>query len=120
MIPDIEIPRKAEDGSKYYVYFTEDTIRQIAEKFMRQMKLNQTNIEHDTEDVREKNYVYESWIIENPEMDKSKAMGFELPKGTWMISMRVMDDTSWNLIKQGKIKGFSVEGFFGEMVKEKK
>jgi len=120
MIPDIEIPRKAEDGSKYYVYFTEDTIRQIAEKFMRQMKLNQTNIEHDTEDVREKNYVYESWIIEDPEMDKSKAMGFKLPKGTWMISMRVMDNTSWDLIKQGKIKGFSVEGFFGEMVKEKK
>ncbi len=115
MIPDIKIPRKGENGEVYYVYFTKETIQMIAEKFMRQMKLNQTNIEHNSDDIRDENYVYESWIIEDPKMDKSKAMGFELPTGTWMISMRVMDDTSWKLVKEGKLKGFSVEGFFGEL-----
>jgi len=29
--------------------------------------------------------------------------------------MRVGDDQTWKLVKEGKIKGFSVEGFFGEM-----
>jgi len=116
MIPDYEMARKGDNGEKYYVYFTEETIRQINEKFMREKRLDQTNIEHDSEDIRTNNYVYESWIIEDPEMDKAKAMGFDLPKGTWMVSMRVMDNTTWDLIKDGKIKGFSVEGFFGEMV----
>jgi len=115
MIPNMEIPRKAEDGSKYYVYFTEETIRQIAEKFVREKKVDRTNIEHDSEDIRDQNYLFETWIVENPEMDKAKALGFEVPKGTWMGSMRVMDDTTWNMVKEGKIKGFSVEGFFGEM-----
>ena len=115
MIPDIEIPRRAENGEKYYVYFSEDTIRQIAEKFMREKRVDQTNIEHDSGDIRDKNYLFETWIIEDPEMDKAKAMGFNLPKGTWMGSMRVMDDPTWNLVKEGKLKGFSVEGFFGEM-----
>jgi len=115
MIPNMEIPRRAEDGSRYYVYFTEDTIRQIAEKFVREKKLDRTNIEHDSEDMRDQNYLFETWIVENPDMDKAKALGFEVPKGTWMGSMRVMDDTTWNMVKEGKIKGFSVEGFFGEM-----
>jgi hypothetical protein len=53
-------------------------------------------------------------------MDKAKALGFSVPKGTWMGSMRVMDDTTWKLVKDGKIKGFSVEGFFGEMQEKKK
>jgi len=120
MIPSMEIPRRAEDGSKYYVYFTEDTIRQIAEKFLREKKVDQTNIEHDSDDIRTNNYLYESWIVEDPEMDKAKALGFSVPKGTWMGSMRVMDDTTWKLVKDGKIKGFSVEGFFGEMQEKKK
>ena len=118
MIPNYEMPRRAEDGSKYYVYFTEETIRDINEKFMREKRLDQTNIEHDSEDIRTENYVYESWIVEDPEKDKSAALGFNVPKGTWMVSMRVMDDTTWDLIKEGKIKGFSVEGFFGEMVQK--
>ena len=115
MIPNMEIPRRAEDGSKYYVYFTEETIRQIAEKFVREKKVDRTNIEHDSEDIRDQNYLFETWIVEDPEMDKAKALGFNVPKGTWMGSMRVMDDTTWNMVKEGKIKGFSVEGFFGEM-----
>lgn len=115
MVPNMMIPRKDEDGDKYYVYFTEETIRKIMEKFMRNQKQNRTNIEHNSDDIRTDNYVYESWIIEDPMMDKSQAMGFRLPKGTWMISMRVMDEQSWKLVKEGKLKGFSVEGFFGEM-----
>lgn len=115
MVPNMEIARKADDGSKYFVYFTEDTIRKIAEKFAREKKLDRTNIEHDSEDIRDQNYLFETWIVEDAEMDKAKALGFNVPKGTWMGSMRVMDDTTWNMVKDGKIKGFSVEGFFGEM-----
>ena len=118
MIPNYEMVRKADDGSKYWVYFTEETIREIAEKFMREKRVDSTNIEHDSEDPRTSNYIYESWIIEDPEMDKAKAMGFNLPKGTWMVSMRIGDEQTWKLIKAGKIKGFSVEGFFGEMVQK--
>jgi len=31
-----------------------------------------------------------------------------------MIGMKVDDDKVWDYIKQGKLKGFSVEGYFTE------
>jgi phage head maturation protease len=49
-------------------------------------------------------------------MDKSKEYGFSLPKGTWMISMKVNNDDIWQKVKAGEIKGFSIEGYFADKV----
>jgi hypothetical protein len=40
--------------------------------------------------------------------------GFSLPKGTWMISMKVDNDEVWHDVKAGKVKGFSIEGYFAD------
>jgi hypothetical protein len=58
--------------------------------------------------------VVESWLIEDEKMDKSKLYGFNLPKGTWMISMKVDNDDVWQQVKDEKIKGFSIEGYFAD------
>jgi hypothetical protein len=57
--------------------------------------------------------VVESWIVEG-ENDKSKNYGFDVPKGTWMIAMKVNNDKVWQQVKEGKIKGFSIEGYFAD------
>ena len=55
----------------------------------------------------------ESWIIEDSEKDKSRAYGLEYPVGTWMVSMKVNNDDIWEgYVKEGKVKGFSIEGWF--------
>jgi hypothetical protein len=56
--------------------------------------------------------VVESWIIEDEKQDKSAKYGFNLPKGTWMISMKVNNNEIWNKVKAGEVKGFSIEGYF--------
>jgi hypothetical protein len=61
-----------------------------------------------------KAFVSESWIVENPDNDKSNALGLMYPEGTWVITMKVQDTQLWKDIKEGKYKGFSVEGFFNE------
>jgi hypothetical protein len=55
--------------------------------------------------------VIESWIIEDFDTDKAKLLGFErLPKGTWMVSLKVSDKDFWDKkILTGEVKGFSVE-----------
>jgi hypothetical protein len=58
--------------------------------------------------------VVESLLIEDEKMDKSQLYGFNLPKGTWMISMKVDNDEVWQDVKDGKIKGFSIEGYFAD------
>ena len=46
--------------------------------------------------------------------DKSTNYGFNLPQGTWMISMKVNNDEIWNKVKLGEVKGFSIEGYFAD------
>ena len=114
MVPNKMILRKDENGNPYYVYFTQKTVKDIAEKLFDENKQNLTNIEHNSKETHDRNTLLESWIVKDPEMDKAKALGFEVPVGTWMVSYKINDEETWAKIKSGKAKGFSVEGYFIE------
>jgi hypothetical protein len=115
MIPNMEIPRKDEDGDIYYVKFSEETIKEIMMKFMKEARTNATNQDHQ-EDNLAGAYVYESWLVEDPETDKANLKyGFNVPQGTWMVSMKVDDKETWKRVKNGELKGFSVEGMFSNL-----
>jgi hypothetical protein len=110
MRPDIKIMRKDENGDLYYGFFSKDTVRKAAEIFFKKnSNANNTNIEHQFE--IDGAYVFESWIVENPELDKSKALGFnDVKLGDWWVSMKIENEDVWNnYLKTGLIKGFSVE-----------
>ena len=110
LVPGRMIYRKT--GSReYYVHFSEATVRRASELFF--IKGNHMNATLEHESDLDRMTVVESWIIEDPETDKSKLYGMELPKGTWMISMKVDDDEIWeDQVKGGLVSGFSIEGFF--------
>lgn len=110
MRADIKIPRKDENGELYYGFFSKDTVRKCAEMFFKTgSNMNRTNLEHEFE--IDGVYAFESWIVENPEMDKSKSLGFsDVREGDWFVSMKVDNDVVWNnYLKTGIIRGFSVE-----------
>jgi len=59
--------------------------------------------------------VVESWIVEDVTNDKSNLYGFNAPKGTWMVSIKVNNKTIWDeFVKTGIVQGFSIEGYFTE------
>ena len=114
MIPDLLILRKDEFGNDYYVKFTAETIRMIAEKYMRNKYIDNNDTEHDGEAVRDV-YVIESWIKED-EQDKSNKYGFQdLPIGTWFVSMKIKNNDVWERVKNGELRGYSVSGYFEEI-----
>jgi hypothetical protein len=120
LVPNKQILRADKDGKGYYIYFSEDTIKKASELFL--MRSNQNNATLEHKEKLNGLSVVESWVIDNPEMDKSKEYGFSLPKGTWMISMKVNNEDIWQEVKAGKVKGFSIEGYFAdkyEMSQEK-
>ena len=44
-----------------------------------------------------------------------------MPIGTWMVSMKVLNDDVWNnYVKTGKVKGFSIEGYFADKAERPK
>ena len=113
MTPNTLIPRRSEDGKNFHVYFTEETIEKISKKFFEFNKTNNTDVNHNG-DVVIDNTLLESWIVEDTEMDKSKLLGFDVPKGTWMVSYKINDQDTWQKIKDGSLNGFSIEGKFIE------
>ena len=114
MIPDLKIFRKDAKGNPYYVFFSAETIKMIAEKYMRNKYLDNNDEMHNGRPVKDV-YVIESWIKESYE-DKSNKFGYQhLPINTWFVSMKVRNDETWNKIKSGDLKGFSVSGYFEEI-----
>lgn len=117
MIPDKMIIRRNEiTGEIYYVYFTAETIKKLQQKYMQEKLLDKTNIEHGRRFLNGVSVV-ESWIVEDAEYDKQKVFGMNYPKGTWMIMMKVEEDAVWDKVKNGKLNGFSVQGYFLEKAK---
>ena len=111
LIPNKQIYRTNDKKEEYYIYFSEATVRKASELFFMNSNQNNATLEHN-EKLKGMSVV-ESWIIEG-EYDKSMNYGFNLPKGTWMISMKVNNDEIWNKVKLGEIKGFSIEGYFAD------
>jgi hypothetical protein len=112
LIPNKKIYRRTGDD-EYYIYFSEDTVRKASELFLTKGYQNNATLEHDGE--LDGLSVVESWIIDDTNQDKSRKYGFDLPNGTWMVSMKVYDDSVWSdYVKTGKVKGFSIEGHFAD------
>ena len=115
MIPHKMIHRYDELGNLYYVFFTKESIKKMADKFLKEKRTDETSIEHNGRKLgSQKVYITESWVSEDSVYDKSHKYGFELPAGTWFVSMKVNDDKVWKLIKDKSLNGFSVEGLFAE------
>ena len=111
MLADTPIYRNDQNG-EYYVQFTKDTIKQIAQKFFRKGYHQNVNLMHDSGSIVNGLTMFESWISDEKRGIKPM-LGFEnVPDGSWFGSFKVENDDVWKLIKEGKVKGFSVEGVF--------
>lgn len=112
MLADTPIYRNDAIRGEYYVVFSADTIKQIAQKFFKKGYQNNVNLMHNSGDVQEGLTMFESWIV-----DKKRGIqpmvGFEdVPDGSWFGSYKVENDEAWNKVKSGEVLGFSVEGNF--------
>lgn len=112
LVPNKPIYRRNED-KEYYIYFSKDTVRKASELFFIRGNQNNSTLEHNVPLTGLS--AVESWIVEDKENDKSNFYGLDLPVGTWMLSMKVLNDDVWNdYVKTGKVKGFSIEGYFAD------
>ena len=117
LIPDKNIYRVNHNtGEEFYVYFSKSTVRKASQLYLKHNNHHKATHEHN-ERVSGVLTV-ESWIIEDPKMDKSKLYGYNLPKGTWMVSMSIQNDDLWQKIKAGELKGLSIEGYFTDKMEK--
>jgi hypothetical protein len=108
--PNKEVLRfNQEDESYYTVYFEAEDIEDVAYNFQRQGNQNNSTIQHNGKAIEGVSFV-ETWIVENPKVDKSTNFGLEYPKGSWIGVMQLENEEVWNTyVKTGQVKGFSID-----------
>ena len=117
LIPEKPIYRR--NGKKeYYVFFSADTVMKASQMFLQNGNQSNSTLEHDGE-LKGLTLV-ESWIVEDKAKDKTALYGLDVPVGTWMGSVKVENEEIWNdYVKSGKVKGFSIEGYFADKMEQK-
>jgi len=111
LVPNKPIYRRNGED-EYYIYFSKDTVRKASELFFIRGNQNNSTLEHNMPLTGLT--AVESWIVEG-EKDKTRHYDLDVPIGTWMVSMKVHNDDVWNnYVKTGKVKGFSIEGYFAD------
>lgn len=109
LVPDKPIYRVAEDGTEFYLEFTAESIEKMSQDYLIKYRQHAVTLDHQEEATEV--CMVESWIKTSMTMDKSLALGLnpELPIGTWFAGYKINNIDTWNRIKSGELRGFSVE-----------
>lgn len=107
--PDQKVLRNPEGEDPYYITFSAPTIRDVSRRFMSLGKQNNVDLEH-SRDILEGVTVTESWLVEDTENDKTKALGLNASDGAWVIGTHIPDKEQWLQLKASNKTGFSVDG----------
>jgi len=111
LIPNKQIFRHDPNtDSDYYVYFSKETVQKASELYLKHNNHHKATYQH--QDRVSGILTVESWIIEDTKLDKSTLYGYSLPVGTWMVKLSISNDEIWSKIKDGELKGLSIEGYF--------
>lgn len=110
MSANTPIYRRDSNGFEYYLVFTPETIKLMAEKMLKDNTQNQVDIEHNGELIGSVN------LIELFIKDSSKGIVptymEDVPDGSLMATYKVRDEKIWEAIKSGELNGFSLAGLF--------
>ena len=110
LVPDKDIYRNNGE-QEFYISFTKESIEKMSQEFLKEYRQREITLDH--EDAASEVCVVESWLKADQFKDKSVALGLndQLPVGTWFCAMKVNNIDTWERIKAGELKGFSVESF---------
>jgi hypothetical protein len=118
LIPNKPIYRRKGD-EEYYIYFSKSTVERASQLYLMNGNQSKATLEHQ-HSINGLTLV-ESWIVEDEVQDKSRKYGLNVPVGTWMGAVKVNNDQIWEeFVKTGKVKGFSIEGYFADKMERPK
>lgn len=104
------IYRRTESGYEYYIEYTPETIKEMAQKYLKQGFQNNVDTMHN--DVLEEGVELVQWFIKDTE-NGINPKGFEdIEEGSLFAEFKVENEDIWSKIKDGTFKGFSLAGLF--------
>jgi hypothetical protein len=119
MVPGLKIVRKDDDGNKYNVVFSADTINKMINKFNKDNNNKSINVAHTTQMAPA--FIAQQFLVTDSTFTDARSYGFkDLPVGTWFTVVQVENTKEgkkfWDEDVVGKEQyGFSIEGLMSEL-----
>ena len=111
MVADKPIYRIAPDGSEFYIVFSKDVIKRMAEKMLSDNTFNNIDIQHDGNIIpHDKVKLVELFIADEAKGIKPNYL--DVPDGSLLANYKIYDEQLWQMAKSGELNGFSLEGVF--------
>lgn len=110
MAADMLIYRVNPSFGEYYIYYDAETLRTMAERYLKNNFQNNVDLNHDGELVDGVDMV--QFFIKDSENGISPKGFDEYADGSLFAEFHINNDEVWEQVKNGDFKGFSLEGFF--------
>lgn len=114
MRPNKQIFRKDINGEPGYITFDEEEVEKMQQSYFKSNNqgLAKMSLNHSEEEITGV-YPIESWIVLNPEQDKSKTLLMEdVQAGDLILGFKIENEDVWqNFVKTGEVDGISLEAF---------
>ena len=111
MVADKPIYRIAPDGTEFYIVFSKDVIKRMAEKMLSDNTFNNIDIQHDGNIIpHDKVKLVELFIADETKGIKPNYL--DVPDGSLLANYKIYDEQLWQMAKSGTLNGFSLEGVF--------
>ena len=94
------------------VFYTPETVEKLQQFYFKNQNNSKTNINHEIENTTGV-FPFESWIVQNSEVDKSKEIGLKTINGDWVMGFKVENQKVWDDVKKGDLDGLSIEAYLG-------
>jgi len=114
MIP-MDIYRKDDDGTEYYVEFTAEVIEEIHSKMMANLKTKDLfNLEHDA-DKKVPAYVHEILLVDSEAKQKYIKDEYDIDTklGSQFVVSQITDKDYYDSLVENEQFAYSIEGFLG-------
>lgn len=109
MRADFPIYRCNDRIGEYYIIYTPEQIRIMAEKYLAESRQNDVNIMHEADSDVEGVQMVQYFI----KGDGISVEGFDdISDGSLFAEFHILNDEVWAAIKDGTYRGFSLEGVF--------
>lgn len=96
-------------GGECYVVFEKNDIPKIVEKFFSEGLNNFISLQHNEKTMSNKDAILvESYFI-NKERGIVPVEFSDVPDGSWVTSYKILNEDIWDQVKNGDVKGFSIE-----------
>ena len=111
MVADTPIFRIDKDGFEYYIVYSKETLKYMAEKMLAQGFTSSVNIEHKANSYVDGVNLQQIYII-----DKEKGLCPEyfqdVPDGSLIGVYKIHNPEVWEMVEKGEVVSFSLEGWF--------